>query len=69
MGERSFGIYLVVWGVFISMISMFLLMITGVRWDPVSSLSGVISVVVPQLITIVTYKKKEEKKYIIHRSV
>jgi len=69
VGERSFGIYLVVWGVFISIISMILLMITGVRWDPVSYLSGVISVVVPQLITIVTYKKKEEKKYIKHRSM
>ena len=68
MGERGFGIYLVVWGVFISMISMFLLMITGVRLDPASYLSGVISVVVPQLITIV-YKKKEEKKYIMRRSV
>jgi len=69
VGERSFGIYLVVWGVFISMLSMFLLMVTGVRWDPVSYLSGVISVVVSQLITIVTYKKKEEKKYIKHRSM
>jgi len=68
MSKAWFDIYLVLESVVISLLVMFILMGIGALDDPVSYIQGAVSVIVPELVRIMTSRRKKEEGYVSRKT-